>query len=33
MSDTSHPRRLYYAVLITLAAEVILFYAFTRWLA
>jgi len=31
--DASAPTRLYYAVLITLAVEVILFYVFTRMLA
>jgi hypothetical protein len=33
MTDEEHPRRLYAAVLIALAAEVVLFYAFTRWLS
>ena len=31
-TDDKHPTRLYFAVLIGLAAEVILFYIFTRTL-
>ncbi len=33
MTDDQHPTRLYVFVLIALAAEVILFYVFTRTLA
>ena len=33
MNDDAHPKRLYFAVLFMLAAEVALFYAFTRILA
>ena len=33
MNDDQHPTRLYAAVLIALAAEVILFYIFTRALS